>query len=259
MAVFPSRWEPFGIVCLEALAMGCPVVVTKGTGLEEVMGLALSEFAVPVTEDIRPLKQKILDLMRKKDTQSLSEKLRRRALDVVHQAETGWLDLLRDLDRKDQIEDSTAASIIDPLQRLLFSLDDQWCGVSFLQVYFCRRGRYVEADSLRVPYSRNRWLTLKIPMPFGTGDRYLRLDPADGASVTRIREIALHHEGGGEIWRADGGNEFQGCRVVGEATGAVRDGCLVVTAPAADPQILINCPVTDRPAEMRVVLFSSDK
>ena len=60
VSVFPSRWEPFGIVCLEALSMGCPVVVSKGTGLEEVLGPALSEFAVPVTEDIQPLAEKIL-------------------------------------------------------------------------------------------------------------------------------------------------------------------------------------------------------
>ena len=38
VSVFPSRREVFGIVCLEALSMGCPVVVTKGTGLEEILG-----------------------------------------------------------------------------------------------------------------------------------------------------------------------------------------------------------------------------
>jgi glycosyltransferase involved in cell wall biosynthesis/peptidoglycan hydrolase CwlO-like protein len=37
-AVFPSAWEPFGIVCLEAITMGCPAIVTKDSGLMEVVG-----------------------------------------------------------------------------------------------------------------------------------------------------------------------------------------------------------------------------
>ncbi|KAF0151688.1 MAG: group 1 glycosyl transferase [Ignavibacteria bacterium] len=38
VAVFPSRWEPFGNVALEAMLAGVPVVVPKGTGLEEIVG-----------------------------------------------------------------------------------------------------------------------------------------------------------------------------------------------------------------------------
>jgi glycosyltransferase involved in cell wall biosynthesis len=99
VSVFPSRWEPFGIVCLEAMAMGCPVVVSKGTGLEEVLGLTLSEFTVPVTEDFRPLVQKIMALLHG-EAKASSEILQRRAQEVVCQAEEGWLDLLRGLERK---------------------------------------------------------------------------------------------------------------------------------------------------------------
>lgn len=38
VAVFPSRWEPFGNVALEAMLAGVPIIVPKGTGLEEVVG-----------------------------------------------------------------------------------------------------------------------------------------------------------------------------------------------------------------------------
>jgi 1,4-alpha-glucan branching enzyme len=37
VAVFPSRYEPFGIVALEAMAAGTPVVVAAGSGLGEVV------------------------------------------------------------------------------------------------------------------------------------------------------------------------------------------------------------------------------
>ena len=38
-AVFPSLYEPFGIVALEAMAAGCPVVVSETGGLTEVVTL----------------------------------------------------------------------------------------------------------------------------------------------------------------------------------------------------------------------------
>lgn len=37
-AVFPSLYEPFGIVALEAMALGCPVVVSDVGGLGEIVG-----------------------------------------------------------------------------------------------------------------------------------------------------------------------------------------------------------------------------
>ena len=271
VAVFPSRWEPFGIVCLEALAMGCPVVVSRGTGLEEILGPGLSEFAVPVTEDTRPLALKIMSLLPSakgsvphtvsEAGHSLApEQLRARALEVVHQAEAEWLDLLQDVGRQ---EGTTKAGgpwpLCGPLHELLASLEDpSWRGsAANLQVYFRHDGGYTEADSLRVPYARLCWATLKIPLPQGTGERPLRLDPADTPGTVRIREIALIGEEGSELWRADGVNGFAGCVSGGTEAVSVEDSCLVCHAATHDPQILLDCPATDNPLEMRVFIHAS--
>jgi glycosyltransferase involved in cell wall biosynthesis len=38
LLLVPSRYEPFGIVALEAIAGGCPVVAAKTGGLPEAVG-----------------------------------------------------------------------------------------------------------------------------------------------------------------------------------------------------------------------------
>ena len=270
VAVFPSRWELFGIVCLEALAMGCPVVVSKGTGLEEVLGPSLSEFAIPVTEDIGPLAQKIMSLLpsaigsepgpgSKLSHSTAPAQLRSRALEVVRQAEQGWLDLLRDVGRQEETPKTGLRSFCAPLHELLASLEHPaWRGsAAILQLYFRRQGGYTESDSLNVPYSRLCWATLKIPLPGGTGESPLRLDPADTPGTVRIREIALIDQGRREIWRADTGNGFTGCVSGGTEAVSVEDSCLVCHSATNDPQIFLDCPATDKPLEMLVVIHAS--
>jgi len=36
--VYPSLWEGFGLPILEAMACGCPVITSAGSGMEEVSG-----------------------------------------------------------------------------------------------------------------------------------------------------------------------------------------------------------------------------
>lgn len=47
VALVPSRYEPFGIVALEAMASGTPVVVTTAGGLEEIVVDGVSGLVVP--------------------------------------------------------------------------------------------------------------------------------------------------------------------------------------------------------------------
>lgn len=270
VAVFPSRWEPFGIVCLEALSMGCPVVVSRGTGLEEVLGPELSEYAVPMTEDARPLARKILSILNPENQGSIcgqahcgnaatAELLRARAVEVVRQAEAGWMDLLRDVGRHEEPPKTALRSFCGPLYELLASLENAaWRGgAAHLQLYFRRDGGYTESDSLRIPYTRLGWTTLKIPLPQGAGENPLRLDPADTPGITRIREIILIDQGGHEVWRADNTTRFRGCSPGNGAILSTQGSCLAVLAANDDPQILLDCPATDGPLEMRVVIHAS--
>jgi len=53
-AVFPSLYEPFGIVALEAMALRCPVVVSDTGGLREVVRPDLTGLLVP-PDDVEAL------------------------------------------------------------------------------------------------------------------------------------------------------------------------------------------------------------
>jgi glycogen(starch) synthase len=47
LAVLPSRWESFGFVCVEALALGVPVVATNVGGFAEIVEDGVSGWLVP--------------------------------------------------------------------------------------------------------------------------------------------------------------------------------------------------------------------
>ena len=51
VAVFPSRYEPFGIVALEAMAAGVPVIVGDVGGLSEVVEHGVTGLSAPVSAD----------------------------------------------------------------------------------------------------------------------------------------------------------------------------------------------------------------
>lgn len=63
IAVFPSLYEPFGIVALEAFAAGCPVIVSNTGGLAEVVQHELNGLVVPAG-DVGALAHALLNSLR---------------------------------------------------------------------------------------------------------------------------------------------------------------------------------------------------
>lgn len=60
--IVPSRWEPFGIVALEALAAGKPVLATRVGGLVEFMDGPFAEFVEPTVDGLVFGMQKWLEM-----------------------------------------------------------------------------------------------------------------------------------------------------------------------------------------------------
>lgn len=65
-AVFPSLYEPFGIVALEAMVIGCPVVVTEVGGLREVVSHGKTGITV-YPDDAQSVAWGILNTLRHPD------------------------------------------------------------------------------------------------------------------------------------------------------------------------------------------------
>lgn len=61
IAIFPSRFESFGYVCLEAMAAGTGIIVSAGTGLAEILGAPECGIVVP-QGDVQALVDSIVSL-----------------------------------------------------------------------------------------------------------------------------------------------------------------------------------------------------
>lgn len=73
MAVLPSMWEAFGFVVVEAMALGCPVIATSGSGFEEIIEDNVSGCLVE-PGNRRALERRMVDVLEDKSAlQRLSE------------------------------------------------------------------------------------------------------------------------------------------------------------------------------------------
>ncbi len=93
LCVFPSRWEVFGIVCLEAMIAKCPVAVSSNTGLSEVVGDDFRDFVFDFTGDntgVFDLYEQLLN-MSLEEYDSLCHSFYERAVAVVQDGNASLL------------------------------------------------------------------------------------------------------------------------------------------------------------------------
>jgi UDP-glucose:(heptosyl)LPS alpha-1,3-glucosyltransferase len=75
--VFPTLYEPFGNVHLEALSSGLPVITTKNSGASEIIKDAVHGFIVEEPEDFKAIAERIRIFVNDRDKlQSMSENAR---------------------------------------------------------------------------------------------------------------------------------------------------------------------------------------
>jgi len=90
VAVFPSRWEAFGIAALESLSMGVPVIISQGTGLAEVVGSGYP-LMVDVSQGAESLSAQIIGFFEDKGLRSrLAQEAINRAEEMYRVATEQW-------------------------------------------------------------------------------------------------------------------------------------------------------------------------
>jgi glycosyltransferase involved in cell wall biosynthesis len=260
LCVFPSRWEAYGIVCLEAMLAGCPVLASRDTGLAEVVGPTFPELLFDVHTGPEGLAEAIRTLMVTLPSKpNLPAQVRQRARQILHEAEEGWVAFLEECGGKHRTQGTHPmpgdffANILQVLIPVKELQPDAAETHSHVKVYLRKGGVYSENYYLRVAYPVFRWATLHLPLPEGTGESPLRVDPTDNKGLILVEFISLVRDGV-ELWRCEGTDAFHRLVVDGEADRSMIGRWLALSAKDWALQILMDCPVTDAPAVLKMRL-----
>ncbi len=92
--VFPTIYEPFGNVHLEALASGLPVITTRNSGAAEIIKDGVNGFVVSEPEDFREIAEKIKILLDRDRLKSMAENARRSAEEFTFEKYIGNISAL---------------------------------------------------------------------------------------------------------------------------------------------------------------------
>lgn len=88
--VFPTMYEPFGNVHLEALASGLPVITTKNSGAAEIIADGEQGFVIDRPEDVASLSEKVKYFLQHRDRgESMSHNARKLAEKFSHDRHIG--------------------------------------------------------------------------------------------------------------------------------------------------------------------------
>lgn len=119
LCIFPSRWEVFGLVCLEAMAHGVPILVSKNTGPAEVLGADLQDYVFDFENDTQQIITTIQALCADPtDNRQLRKKMRERARILTEQAKTAMERLIASpAPPPKALDENSRAAILDALTR----------------------------------------------------------------------------------------------------------------------------------------------
>jgi len=269
VCVFPSRWEVFGIVCLEAMVLGCPVVVSKGTGLEEVVGKALSEYTVDVSANAFPLAEKLLQILENPSHyRNNSHRFKKRALELIVTGEQKTLELLDmptgQSDEGKQQETcrqymSTVGQLISQIWEDAENTHHR-LSMNRFQIYTFQNGETSEARSIICYYPISKWFELKVEIPAEIDEGILRIDPSDRAGTIYIKNFSIQEKStGSTVFRADGSNRFAGFTILKNGDYEYDNRRFIIHAKTEDPQILIRMPAVAGPIVMRATIYFRDE
>ncbi|KPK02759.1 MAG: hypothetical protein AMK71_01155 [Nitrospira bacterium SG8_35_4] len=88
--VFPTMYEPFGNVHLEALASGLPVITTENSGAAEIIADGEQGFVIQRPEDTASLSEKVNYFLQRRDRlESMSSKARKLAEEFSNERHMG--------------------------------------------------------------------------------------------------------------------------------------------------------------------------